>query len=103
MPDGQGQVSHFNMLGSERVEVLRGPFSALYGNSSGGVIQSWSAPATEAPEFLTQASYGGNAAWTLAERISGKVGVMRSEEHTSELQSLMRSSYAGVCLKKKKI
>src|SRR3546814_11828195 len=61
MPDGQGQVSHFNMLGSERVEVLRGPFSALYGNSSGGVIQSWSAPATEAPELLTQASYGGNA------------------------------------------
>src|SRR3546814_5679444 len=27
---------------------------------------------------------------------------MRSEEHTSELQSLMRSSYAVVCLKKKK-
>src|SRR3546814_6104483 len=26
----------------------------------------------------------------------------RSEEHTSELQSLMRSSYAGLCLKKKK-
>src|SRR3546814_8213771 len=27
----------------------------------------------------------------------------RSEEHTSELQSLMRISYAVVCLKKKKI
>src|SRR3546814_7410228 len=26
----------------------------------------------------------------------------RSEEHTSELQSLMRKSYAGLCLKKKK-
>src|SRR3546814_7560148 len=26
----------------------------------------------------------------------------RSEEHTSELQSLMRTSYAGFCLKKKK-
>src|SRR3546814_1066978 len=26
----------------------------------------------------------------------------RSEEHTSELQSLMRLSYAGLCLKKKK-
>src|SRR3546814_10376548 len=25
----------------------------------------------------------------------------RSEEHTSELQSLMRSTYAGFCLKKK--
>src|SRR3546814_8396730 len=28
---------------------------------------------------------------------------VRSEEHTSELQSLMRSSYAVFCLKKKKI
>src|SRR3546814_4619427 len=27
---------------------------------------------------------------------------VRSEEHTSELQSLMRISYAGFCLKKKK-
>src|SRR3546814_1721927 len=27
----------------------------------------------------------------------------RSEEHTSELQSLMRTSYAGFCLKKKKL
>src|SRR3546814_9288437 len=29
-------------------------------------------------------------------------GTTRSEEHTSELQSLMRSSYAVFCLKKKK-
>src|SRR3546814_10862439 len=29
-------------------------------------------------------------------------GAMRSEEHTSELQSLMRISYAVFCLKKKK-
>src|SRR3546814_4649429 len=28
-------------------------------------------------------------------------GAERSEEHTSELQSLMRISYAGFCLKKK--
>src|SRR3546814_8441708 len=34
-------------------------------------------------------------------RRSGK-GVRRSEEHTSELQSLMRNSYAVFCLKKKK-
>src|SRR3546814_3708286 len=30
------------------------------------------------------------------------VGKLRSEEHTSELQSLMRISYAVICLKKKK-
>ncbi|MBK9133929.1 MAG: TonB-dependent receptor [Betaproteobacteria bacterium] len=43
-PDGQGQVSHFDLAGAERVEVLRGPFSVLYGNSSGGVISIFSAP-----------------------------------------------------------
>src|SRR3546814_1160782 len=32
----------------------------------------------------------------------GLAGVVRSEEHTSELQSLMRISYAVFCLKKKK-
>src|SRR3546814_4454827 len=31
------------------------------------------------------------------------IAVIRSEEHTSELQSLMRISYAVFCLKKKKI
>src|SRR3546814_7768371 len=31
-----------------------------------------------------------------------KAGIYRSEEHTSELQSLMRISYAVFCLKKKK-
>src|SRR3546814_4897877 len=30
------------------------------------------------------------------------LGILRSEEHTSELQSLMRNSYAVFCLKKKK-
>lgn len=47
MPDGQGQVAHFDLAGAERIEVLRGPFSALYGNSSGGVIALFSAPVTE--------------------------------------------------------
>src|SRR3546814_10803722 len=35
-------------------------------------------------------------------RISPELGWRRSEEHTSELQSLMRISYAVFCLKKKK-
>jgi iron complex outermembrane receptor protein len=47
MPDGQGQVSHFDLAGAQRLEVLRGPFSVLYGNSSGGVIAAYSAPARE--------------------------------------------------------
>ena len=38
MPDGQGQVSHFDLGSAARLEVMRGPFSSLYCNSSGGVI-----------------------------------------------------------------
>src|SRR3546814_4195035 len=50
---------------------------------------------------------GGLGLCLLAARATGKVildGVYndRSEEHTSELQSLMRISYAVFCLKKKK-
>src|SRR3546814_1855917 len=37
-----------------------------------------------------------------AERIANYAGGSRSEEHTSELQSLMRNSYAVFFLKKKK-
>src|SRR3546814_6318308 len=35
-------------------------------------------------------------------RLVGRSSLPRSEEHTSELQSLMRISYAVFCLKKKK-
>src|SRR3546814_1274147 len=35
--------------------------------------------------------------------IAGPPSTIRSEAHTSELQSLMRNSYAGFCLKKKTI
>jgi len=38
-PDGQGQISNVELGSVDRIEVLRGPFSALYGNSSGGVVQ----------------------------------------------------------------
>ncbi|WP_082520219.1 TonB-dependent receptor [Rhodanobacter sp. Root480] len=50
MPDGQGQVSHFNLDAADHIEVLRGPFSALYGNASGGVVQLFSAEGTDPPQ-----------------------------------------------------
>src|SRR3546814_3873831 len=38
----------------------------------------------------------------IVDKLTGQVGYARSEEHTSELQSLMRISYAVFFLKKKK-
>src|SRR3546814_3169114 len=40
--------------------------------------------------------------WGMPVAILANNGILRSEEHTSELQSLMRISYAVFCLKKKK-
>lgn len=53
-PDGQGQVSHFDLASAERVEVLRGPFSALYGNAAGGVISIVTADG--GPDTVAEAS-----------------------------------------------
>ena len=57
-PDGQGQISEFNLGSAARVEVLRGPFSALYGNSSGGVIQIFTAPGTAPGRIRADLGYG---------------------------------------------
>ncbi|SFW75130.1 TonB-dependent receptor family protein [Luteibacter sp. UNCMF366Tsu5.1] len=60
MPDGQGQVSHFNLDSAERIEVLRGPFSALYGNASGGVVQVFTADGTDPAELRFGVAGGSN-------------------------------------------
>jgi len=61
MPDGQGQAATFNLDMAERIEVLRGPFSALYGNHAGGVIQMFTRDGEGAPAIdstFTAGSYG---------------------------------------------
>lgn len=62
MPDGQGQVSHFDIAGAQRVEVLRGPFSALYGANSGGVISLVSAAPT-GNAYAVDGDIGSNGLW----------------------------------------
>lgn len=62
-PDGQGQVSHFPLGAAERIEVLRGPFSALYGNSSGGVIAFSSELKPQPPRFTPNAAFGSFGTW----------------------------------------
>jgi iron complex outermembrane receptor protein len=58
MPDGQGQAATFNLDLAERIEVLRGPFSALYGNHSGGVIQLFTRDGSGRPALETTVSGG---------------------------------------------
>jgi iron complex outermembrane recepter protein len=44
LPDGQGQLTNLELGEVDRIEVLRGSASALYGNASGGVISIWTKP-----------------------------------------------------------
>ena len=58
MPDGQGEFSQFDLGSAGRMEVLRGPFSALYGNSSGGVISLFTEEAPAGYYIDGTAQYG---------------------------------------------
>lgn len=44
LPDGQATLDHLDFLSLGRVEILRGPASALYGNGAGGVLRFTSLP-----------------------------------------------------------
>ncbi len=70
-PDGQGQVSHIDLATARQVEVLRGPFSALYGNASGGVISVTSEEGGPDTLLSTTVSGGSNQTYRMEEKISG--------------------------------
>lgn len=70
-PDGQGQVSHFPVTEAAHIEVLRGPFSALYGNSSGGVIQLFTVDGGPQPLSRVEGLAGGEGRWRGALSLRG--------------------------------
>lgn len=74
MPDGQGQLSHFSVIGADNMQVMRGPFSALYGNSSGGVVQIWSRAGTPEPSARLRGTWGSYDTMTLGAQALGTSG-----------------------------
>jgi iron complex outermembrane receptor protein len=74
MPDGQGQLSHIDLGSVSRVEVLRGPFSALYGNSSGGVVQVFTEEGRGRPVVTPSAAWGSDGFYRGGLKASGGIG-----------------------------
>jgi iron complex outermembrane recepter protein len=74
LPDGQGQISNVDLGSVGRIEVLRGPFSALYGNSSGGVVQVFTEEPGDAPRLSGGVSFGSDDAQRIAAKASGRIG-----------------------------
>ena len=75
-PDGQGQVSHFSLGSAERIEVLRGPFSALYGNAAGGVIAVFTESGVSPPTVTATVVAGSNDTLRVAIKANGRQGAV---------------------------
>src|SRR3546814_6694097 len=96
--DGDRIIEGADAVALERGDALHQRHTigqiAAFGSETAGVRR-------QLGEHEVAARGGGMAGPVEAER-RARAGVPRSEEHTSELQSLMRLSYAVFCLKKKK-
>jgi len=68
LPDGQTQLDDVDLAAMARIEVVRGPASALYGNASGGVIQFFTedGPATPGAEVRLLGGSDGLGKYVLA-------------------------------------
>src|SRR3546814_5994331 len=92
---------------SRRTDTLF-PYTTLF-RSPGmneAIVKWLRALATETRDFYEgldhrQRTGRGNHRYWAGLGVAAAGGAARSEEHTSELQSLMRSSYAVLCLKQK--
>lgn len=76
MPDGQGQTATFSLGSAERIEVLRGPFAALYGNASGGLIQLFTQDAPARPSLRPSLSLGSYGSGRAALNVAGESGAL---------------------------
>ncbi len=86
-PDGQGQFSQFDLGSADHIEVLRGPFSALYGNSSGGVIAIFTEDAQPGVALEGSAEYGTFNTQRYAMKTTGDNGLINYVVDTSHFQT----------------
>jgi iron complex outermembrane recepter protein len=87
MPDGQGQLSHIDLGSASRVEVLRGPFSALYGNSSGGVVQVFTEPGQGPATLTPSVAWGSDGFYRSGLKAAGSSGSLGYTLNASRFSS----------------
>ncbi|WP_443112760.1 TonB-dependent receptor PqqU [Erwinia sp. SLM-02] len=74
MPDGQGQTSNIDINSVGKVEVLRGPYSALYGNASGGVVNIDTTSGSQPTTLEAGTYFGSYGTWRNSVKASGATG-----------------------------
>ena len=87
MPDGQGQAANFDLGTAERIEVLRGPFSSLYGNASGGVIALETMDGPPVPTGEAGLLFGSYGTWRGALKFGGQWGKLNGIGDVSHFET----------------
>ncbi|UAW98545.1 TonB-dependent receptor [Halopseudomonas nanhaiensis] len=87
MPDGQGQPALFDLDSLQRIEVLRGPLAALYGNASGGIIQGFTGEAPFYPTLENRSAIGSDGLWRSRLRYGGQHGPLNIQANVSRLET----------------
>mgnify|MGYP000735782341 CR=1 FL=1 len=90
MPDGQGQPGIVDLSAIKSIEVMRGPFSALYGNSSGGVIQLFSEDAPKTPEIGSKIMFG---SYDTRRQIMDAAGTVGNVEYLMNVSNFETDGY----------
>lgn len=96
MPDGQGQTGTMDPGSARSIEVMRGPFSALYGNSSGGVMQIFTADGPKDPTVQTSYTTGSYDTQREAVKVGGTAGAVNYNADLSHLESDDYRQHAAV-------
>ncbi|RRQ22058.1 TonB-dependent receptor family protein [Thiohalobacter thiocyanaticus] len=85
LPDGQSQIDSIDLESIDRVELIRGPSSALYGNAAGGVLQIHTADPPATPFAELQARAGSHDFRKLTVRGGGRRAAWGAQVSASRL------------------
>ena len=86
-PDGQGGPGLFDLGSARSIEVMRGGFSALYGNHSGGVVQVFTEDGPPEPTLSVRLMGGSDGTWITGTKLGGEVGRLNTVVDLSRAQT----------------
>jgi iron complex outermembrane recepter protein len=98
--DGQSQLDGYDPAFIERVEVIRGPASALYGNAAGGVVRITTLRPPEEPYGEAEILAGSDGRFTQRVHAGGRRGDTGAAAYGSSVELLGHRDHASAVLRR---